>query len=125
MAEQPAGRRVALFLIARDRMREVCGGVRHGAELPFSEFLGRRQVDIPESRVANWKSNRPGHGEIGAGCGGNNAANSTEPRLTFQYWNYYAPPLKTSTVALRSLDSVGHGRPQLLAAGSAQASALE
>ena len=56
MAEQPAGRRVALFLIARDRMREVCGGVRHGAELPFSEFLGRRQVDIDEGRKQSIKS---------------------------------------------------------------------
>lgn len=42
VTEQPADGTLALFLIARNRTREVSRTIGHRTDLPFAEFLGRR-----------------------------------------------------------------------------------
>ena len=56
VADQAADGELALFQIADDRSVQIRGPVGDGAELPFADRLGRRQVDIEEIRVAALES---------------------------------------------------------------------
>src|SRR5262245_3104619 len=52
VADQSADSPLALLPIDVDRVAHVPGCESHGAKLPLAEFLGRREVEVDEVRVA-------------------------------------------------------------------------